>query len=108
MPPCVARADRARAPRSNWPTYPPAELTLPAEVAGYTELFTTFYHSKHGGRRLAWQHSLGQCVLRARFAACSGPRELQVSLFQATVLLLFNDPPTLSLEEARALQFRLN
>jgi cullin-4 len=83
-----------------WPTYPPAEVTLPAEVAACTELFTQFYLSKHSGRRLAWQHGLGQCVLKARFAA--GARELQVSLFQAAALLLFNDAPRLSLEELKA------
>jgi hypothetical protein len=83
-----------------WPTYPKAELVLPAEVAAYTEVFTAFYLSKHGGRRLAWQHALGQCVLRGRFAAV-GARELQVSLFQAAALLLFNDAPRLSFQEAR-------
>ena len=83
-----------------WPTYPPAEVTLPAEIAAYTELFTQFYLSKHSGRRLAWQHGLGQCVLKARFAA--GARELQVSLFQAAALLLFNDAPKLTLEDIKA------
>ena len=86
---------------SYWPTYPAAEVTLPAEIAAYTDVFTQFYLSKHGGRRLAWQHSLGQCVLRGRFAAV-GARELQVSLFQAAALLLFNDAPRLSLAEVRA------
>ncbi len=76
-------------------------MTLPAEIAAYTDVFTQFYLSKHGGRRLAWQHSLGQCVLRGRFAAV-GARELQVSLFQAAALLLFNDAPRLSLAEVRA------
>jgi len=83
-----------------WPTYPPAEVTLPAEIAACTELFTTFYLGKHSGRRLVWQHGLGQCVLKARFAA--GVRELQVSLFQAAVLLLFNDAPHATLEDIKA------
>jgi cullin-4 len=84
-----------------WPTYPPAEVTLPAEVAAASDAFASFYLSKHGGRRLAWQHALGSCVLRGRFAAC-GARELQVSLFQAAALLLFNDAPRHTFEEARA------
>ncbi len=83
-----------------WPTYPAAEVVLPADVASYTEQFTAFYLSKHSGRRLAWQHALGQCVLRATFATC-GARELQVSLFQAAALLLFNDAPRLTFEEVR-------
>lgn len=31
------------------------------------EVFKAFYVSKHSGRRLMWQHSLGSCVLRANF-----------------------------------------
>jgi len=83
-----------------WPTYPPAAVTLPAEIAAYTDVFTTFYLGKHSGRKLVWQHGLGQCVLKARFAV--GARELQVSLFQAAVLLLFNDAPRLTLEDVKA------
>ncbi len=49
---------------------------LPAQV------FKDFYLSKHSGRRLAWQNSLGTCVLKAQFD--QGAKELQVSLFQVT------------------------
>ncbi|KAG6330007.1 hypothetical protein ID866_9082 [Astraeus odoratus] len=51
--------------------------------------FVAFYKSKHKGRKLDWDHSLGTATLKARFAA--GPKELTVSLYQAVVLLLFND-----------------
>lgn len=44
-----------------------------------------------------WQPTLGHCVLKAAFP--HGSKELQVSLFQALVLLLFNKANTLSLEE---------
>jgi len=54
----------------------------------YREAFKTFYLSKHSGRRLQWQPSLGHCVLKASFP--HGDKELQVSLFQSLVLLLFN------------------
>jgi cullin-4 len=47
------------------------------------------YKSKHSGRILDWMHSLGTAILRARFKA--GTKELSVSLYQAVVLLLFNE-----------------
>jgi cullin-4 len=56
----------------------------------YLEAFKLFYLSKHSGRKLQWQPSLGHCVLKACFP--HGDKELQVSLFQALVLLLFNGP----------------
>jgi cullin-4 len=72
-----------------WPTYPPAEVTIPPQMAQYQEHFQNFYLSKHSGRRLHWQNSLGHCVLKASFP--KGLKELSVSLFQSVVLLLFND-----------------
>ena len=54
----------------------------------YLEAFKLFYLNKHSGRKLQWQPSLGHCVLKACFP--HGDKELQVSLFQALVLLLFN------------------
>ena len=54
----------------------------------YLEAFKLFYLGKHSGRKLQWQPSLGHCVLKACFP--HGDKELQVSLFQALVLLLFN------------------
>lgn len=58
------------------------------QMAKYLEEFKVFYISKHNGRKLQWQHSLGQCVLKSSFP--HGEKELQVSLFQTLVLLLFN------------------
>ncbi|RUS21786.1 hypothetical protein BC937DRAFT_91460 [Endogone sp. FLAS-F59071] len=72
-----------------WPTYTPVEVVLPTQMAQYQEIFKNFYLSKHSGRRLMWQNSLGTCVLKASFP--NGVKELSVSLFQAVVLLLFND-----------------
>ncbi|KAK9722077.1 hypothetical protein K7432_002964 [Basidiobolus ranarum] len=71
-----------------WPNYPPAEITLAEQMTEYQEVFKSFYLSKHHGRRLMWQPSLGHCVLKAHFP--KGKKELAVSLYQAMVLLLFN------------------
>ncbi|CAK1602414.1 unnamed protein product [Parnassius mnemosyne] len=83
-----------------WPTYPVAEVRLPAELTRHQDHFAKFYLAKHSGRKLQWQATLGHCVLRAHFA--QGNKELQVSLFQALVLLLFNDGDNLSFEEIKA------
>ncbi|CAH0405175.1 unnamed protein product [Chilo suppressalis] len=83
-----------------WPTYAVAEARLPGALAAHQDHFAKFYLAKHSGRKLQWQHTLGHCVLRAHFA--QGNKELQVSLFQALVLLLFNDGDNLSFEEIKA------
>lgn len=82
-----------------WPTYTVTETHLPSYMTCYQEVFNKFYQGKYSGRKLQWQSSLGHCVLRANFG--SGQKELQVSLFQALVLLHFNECDELSLEEVK-------
>jgi len=72
-----------------WPTYPPAEVTLPQEILELQDMFSSYYMSKHNGRRLQWYPFLGHCTVKANFPL--GKKELAVSLVQTTVLLLFND-----------------
>lgn len=83
-----------------WPTYAPSEVTLPAEMVQFQETFKKFYLGKHSGRKLQWQPSLGMCVLKASFPLAT--KELQVSLFQTLVLLLFNAADELPFEEIKA------
>lgn len=71
-----------------WPYYTPMEILLPQELASYLDVFKDFYLKKHSGRKLQYQPSLGHCVLRASFN--HSEKELQVSLFQSLVLMLFN------------------
>ncbi|KAK8392981.1 hypothetical protein O3P69_013189 [Scylla paramamosain] len=80
-----------------WPNYPVMEVNMPPEMVNYQQIFTKFYLAKHCNRKLQWQPTLGHCVLKAAFP--HGPKELQVSLFQALVLLLFNKADVLSLAE---------
>ncbi|CAI9782156.1 unnamed protein product [Fraxinus pennsylvanica] len=82
-----------------WPTYPPMDVRLPHELNMYQDIFKEFYLSKYSGRRLMWQNSLGQCVLKAGFP--KGKKELAVSLFQAVVLMLFNDAQKLSFQDIK-------
>ena len=53
------------------------------------DAFAAFYNEKHQGHKLEWNHALGTVTLWARFA--TGQKELSVSLYQAVVLLLFNE-----------------
>ncbi|KAK5985122.1 Cullin-4 [Trichostrongylus colubriformis] len=76
-----------------WPAYDNIQVTLPHHLSSSLQLYEKFYDSRHTGRKLQWQPRLGQCVLKATFRkGCQ--KELKVSLFQAIVLLLFNDQPS--------------
>lgn len=79
-----------------WPTYQPIQVNLPSYILDYYTAFEKYYSSKHSGRRLQWQPNLGQCTLIAHL---QGKHELIVSVFQALVLLLFNDKDEYSLSE---------
>lgn len=59
--------------------------------------FNDFYKTKHKNRKLEWNHSLGTVTLSANFD--SGTKELAVSLYQAVVLLLFQNENTLSYDD---------
>ena len=63
--------------------------------------FESFYVSKFSkGRRLQWQHSLGHCLMRAHFPC--GRKELDVSFFQALVLLMFNAADAVPFRDIKA------
>lgn len=85
----------------HWPTYAVMEVTMPNEIVQYQDCFNKFYLAKHNGRKLQWQPTLGHCVLRSQFK--QGNKELQVSLFQAMVLLLFNDYQMLHFKEIKTM-----
>eukprot|EP00127_Corallochytrium_limacisporum_P004725 Clim_evm79s172 gene=Clim_evmTU79s172 len=83
-----------------WPTQQPQTLNLPAAMEKFRDTFTNFYLSKHGGhggRQLTWTYQSDRCTLKARFP--KGDKELQVSLFQALILLQFNDRDTVSFKD---------
>uniref|UniRef100_A0A673BCL5 Cullin family profile domain-containing protein n=1 Tax=Sphaeramia orbicularis TaxID=375764 RepID=A0A673BCL5_9TELE len=82
-----------------WPSYTPMEVHLPPEMVKLQEVFKLFYLGKHSGRKLQWQPTLGHAVLKAEFK--EGKKEVQVSLFQTLVLLMFNEGEEFSIEEIR-------
>lgn len=64
------------------------------------EAFQEHYLAKYSGRRLVWHSTLETCVVKAAFAA--GDKDLQVSMHQAAVLLLFNRRDELTFKEIEA------
>ncbi|KAI0259323.1 Cullin family-domain-containing protein [Gloeopeniophorella convolvens] len=72
---------------------------IPAPMQTELDGFSAFYGEKHQGHKIEWNHALGTVSLRARFAAAQ--KELSVSLYQAVVLLLFNDADDLPFADVK-------
>ncbi|TGZ71761.1 hypothetical protein CRM22_002466 [Opisthorchis felineus] len=86
---------------SSWPAYPQTNANYPPEMMALRDEFTRFYLSHHQGRKLLYEPSLGTCVVKAEFPLTPHLRkELQVSEFQALVLLQFNGDPNESVSYA--------
>ncbi|KAI5294428.1 Cullin-3 [Ascosphaera acerosa] len=83
-------------------------IKYPDAIEQVRASFEQFYHSRHSGRKLSWQLSMGTADIRAVFPRPNGKlarHELNVSTYAAFILLLFNDVPAsqaLTLEEIQA------
>ncbi|KAJ1680331.1 hypothetical protein EV182_000201 [Spiromyces aspiralis] len=76
-----------------WPTYKPEKLE--ATSAAYEK----YYCKEHDHRKLAWLSQLGTAVVAANYPA--GPKEFEVTEYQALVLEAFNDQQSHSFGELR-------
>ncbi|KAJ2787111.1 hypothetical protein GGI15_000987 [Coemansia interrupta] len=72
-----------------WPNYDQIQLVVPRQVDDAQEEFVEFYSAKHQSRNLQWQHNLGTCLLKVTFD--EGVKELQLSIVQGTIMLLFTE-----------------
>ncbi|KAJ7494705.1 Cullin-domain-containing protein [Mycena galericulata] len=73
-----------------WPmAHSPSPCTLPLAMIKTSKSFEQFYLSRHSGRRLTWQPSLGNADVRVTFKAKK--HDLNVSTFALVILLLFED-----------------
>ncbi|KAI0303827.1 Cullin-domain-containing protein [Multifurca ochricompacta] len=73
-----------------WPmSYAPVPCTLPPLLVKASRSFEQFYLSRHSGRKLTWQPSLGNADVRVAFKARK--HDLNVSSFALVILLLFED-----------------
>ena len=74
---------------SNWPSVTPVNVSLPQDIVELQETFAKFYGNMHPNRKLSWEPTLGHCLLEGCFP--KGVKDLTVSIYQALVLLAFND-----------------
>ncbi|WOO85803.1 Cullin-4A [Vanrija pseudolonga] len=89
---------------SAWPSYPLLkdgwDFKLTAELQASIDAFSSWYATQHSNRQLSWRHQLGTVTLSARFD--SGKFEIGVSLFQAVVMLQFNEADVFDFSELKA------
>ncbi|KAJ3547369.1 hypothetical protein NMY22_g1674 [Coprinellus aureogranulatus] len=86
--------------RSAWPFgVPKTVVDLPPKMQEDLTKFADYYKSKHSGRVLDWDHSLGTAVLKSRFN--KGVKDLDLNLHQALVLLLFNGEDEIPFRDIR-------
>ncbi|KAH8118023.1 ubiquitin ligase SCF complex subunit Cullin [Phellopilus nigrolimitatus] len=77
---------------NNWPsnlTQRPPTCNLPECMLKAAKSFEMFYLSRHSGRRVTWQLSLGNADVKVAFKARK--HDLNVSTFALIILLLFED-----------------
>ncbi|KAJ4836645.1 hypothetical protein Tsubulata_036532 [Turnera subulata] len=78
-----------------WPNFRSPDLKLPAEMERGLQAFKEYSTKKK--RKLTWVHSLGRCLIEGNFLP--NPVELDVTPYQAAILMLFNDADRLSYSE---------
>lgn len=73
-----------------WPmSHTVSTCVLPESLSRSCKSFEHYYLSRHSGRRLTWQPSLGNADVRVKFKARK--HDLNVSTFALIILLLFED-----------------
>ncbi|KAF8501525.1 Cullin-domain-containing protein [Russula emetica] len=73
-----------------WPmSYAPVPCTFPPLLIRASKSFEQFYLSRHSGRKLTWQPSLGNADVRVTFKVRK--HDLNVSSFALVILLLFEN-----------------
>lgn len=73
-----------------WPmSHSSSPCSIPTLLAKSCQSFEQFYLSRHSGRRLTWQYSLGNADIRTQFKVRS--HDINVSTFALVILLLFED-----------------
>ncbi|CAE7222896.1 unnamed protein product [Rhizoctonia solani] len=77
-----------------------SHVDLPPKMAAALHRFEVYYKEKHDRHRMAWFHSLGTVNLTSRFPG--GTKEISVSMYQALVLLLFNEQDQFSVADIQS------
>lgn len=80
----------------NWPTYQTPDVNLPPEMQHCLQTFQTWYiNEKTSHRKLSWVHHLGSVTITSRFPN-GRIYDISCNIFQACLLLLFNNEKSLS------------
>ncbi|XP_045818356.1 cullin-3A-like [Trifolium pratense] len=82
----------------SWPIQSSPQCNLPSEVLGAYEKFRNYYLGKHIGRSLSLKTNTGTADLMATFGM-GRKHELNVSTYQMSILMLFNNDDWLSCKE---------
>ncbi|KAH8391107.1 hypothetical protein KR215_007142 [Drosophila sulfurigaster] len=83
-----------------WPFTQNNNFLLPSELERSVQQFTIFYSARHSGRKLNWLYHKckGELIMNVNR---SNVYTLQVSTFQMSVLLQFNDQPSFTVQQLR-------
>ncbi|CEG84685.1 hypothetical protein RMATCC62417_18453 [Rhizopus microsporus] len=73
------------------------KLLIPSSLENNITWFENFYNSHYSGRKLLWQWNLTRGEVRVNH--CDKNYELQVSLYQMVLLLLFNEHKCMTLKD---------
>uniref|UniRef100_UPI00358F20EB cullin-1-like n=1 Tax=Myxine glutinosa TaxID=7769 RepID=UPI00358F20EB len=80
-----------------WPFQQSCTFALPTELARSHQCFTTFYTSRHSGKKLSWLYQLSTCEIVTN---CFNHRyTLQASTFQMAVLLQYNTEDAYTMQQ---------
>jgi cullin 1 len=89
---------------SAWPLSPPSHpFTIPQSLEKGITLSQQFYQNQHSGRRLHWLYNLAKGEVKANyFKHTKAGYTLQVSTFQMSVLLQYNNADNYTYDELAA------
>jgi len=80
-----------------WPAFKIDNINLSDNFSACIKSFKDFYDSRTQSRVLKWVHSLGTCNVLASYA--DGDKDMSMSTYQASILILFNTNQKLSATE---------
>ena len=83
-----------------WPSYKSPEFNLPVEMVKCVNAFKEFYATKPNQHKLTWIYSMGNCIIKGNFD--TKPIEMEVTTYQAAILLLYNVSEKLSYSEVKS------
>lgn len=84
-----------------WPEQNVHPCKLPGDLSNCAQKFNLFYKDKHSGRHLTWLYN----TCKAEIVTCNFPKTytLNVSCYQAVVLMLFNTHEELTVSQVKEL-----